>query len=40
MQLVTQANWRARTQEGKPRDEHGDLFAEVQNHHMSSLHLH
>jgi hypothetical protein len=32
-QLVTQANQKARTQGGKPKDEHGDLFAEVQNHH-------
>jgi hypothetical protein len=31
-QLVTQANWRARTQEDKPNDEHSDLFAEVWNH--------
>jgi hypothetical protein len=29
MQLVTQTNQRARTQEGKPKDEHDDLFAEV-----------
>jgi hypothetical protein len=34
MQLVTQANRRARAQEGKSKDEHDDLFAEVQNHHM------
>jgi hypothetical protein len=33
MQLVTQANQRAKTQEGKPKDEHDDLFAEVQDHH-------
>jgi hypothetical protein len=33
MQLVTQANWRSRTQHGKPKDEHDDLFAEVRNHH-------
>jgi hypothetical protein len=33
MQLVTQANWRARTQEGKPKDEHDNLFTEDQNHH-------
>jgi hypothetical protein len=32
-QLVTQANQKVRTQGGKPKDEHGDLFAEVQNHH-------
>jgi hypothetical protein len=28
-QLVTQAIQRARTQVGKPNDEHDDLFAEV-----------
>jgi hypothetical protein len=33
-QVVTQANQRARTKEGKPKDEHGDLFAKVQNHTM------
>ena len=33
MQLVTQAIRRARAQGGKPKDEHGDLFAEVRNHH-------
>jgi hypothetical protein len=33
MQLVTQANQRVRTQEGKSKDEHDDLFAKVQNHH-------
>jgi hypothetical protein len=33
MQVVTQVNRRARTQEGKPNDEHDDLFAEVRNHH-------
>jgi hypothetical protein len=32
MQLVTQANWGARTQEGKPKDEYDDLFTEVQTH--------
>jgi hypothetical protein len=32
-QLVTQANQRASTQESKSKDERGDLFAEVQNHH-------
>jgi hypothetical protein len=32
-QLVTQANQRASTQESKSKDEHDDLFAEVQNHH-------
>jgi hypothetical protein len=34
MELVTEANQRARTQEVKPKDEHGDLFAEARNHHM------
>jgi hypothetical protein len=34
MQLVTQVNHRARTQEGKRMDEHDGLFVEVQNHHM------
>jgi hypothetical protein len=29
MQLVTHANQRARTQEGKPKDEHDDLFVKV-----------
>jgi hypothetical protein len=33
MQLVTQANRRARTQEGKSKDEHDDLFAKIQNRH-------
>jgi hypothetical protein len=33
MQLVTQANRRARTQGGKPKDEYGDLFAEAWTHH-------
>jgi hypothetical protein len=28
-QLITEANLRARTQEGKPKDEHCDWFAEV-----------
>jgi hypothetical protein len=39
MQLVTKANRRARIQEGKPKDEHDDLFTEVQNHHVGSLRL-
>jgi hypothetical protein len=33
MQLVTQVNRRARTQESKSKDGHDDLFTEVQNHH-------
>jgi hypothetical protein len=33
-QLVTQANQKVRIQEGKQKDKHGDLFAEVRNHHM------
>jgi hypothetical protein len=32
-QLVTQADRKARIQGGKSKDEHGDLFTEVQNHH-------
>jgi hypothetical protein len=32
-QLVTQSNWKVRTQGGKPNDEHDNLFAEVWNHH-------